>query len=162
MDADVEKKRGPSPEDGSSSPIHGQVITAHHNAPIYTRIIDSFRQNPHAHVVVVAIDDDGKPLVDQPPSQPALAMKLKQRHLQMIAIGGSIGKQTLPSPQVKSFPTCLENQIDDVPTRHKIFFMVARNRLTDSTALQARACSLALDLHFRPVGPQHWSSRTVH
>jgi amino acid transporter len=95
MDADLEKKRDPSPEDGSSSPTHGEVITAHNEGPMFTRIIDSFRQNPHAHVVTVAIDDDGKPLVNQPPAQPALAMKLKQRHLQMIAIGGSIGKLTL-------------------------------------------------------------------
>ena len=39
-------------------------------------------------VSIQILDDDGKPLPDQPPHQPPLAMKLKQRHLQMIAIGG--------------------------------------------------------------------------
>ena len=56
-----------------------------------SRFIDSFRQNKNARMVPVVTDDEGKPLPDQPPAQPALAMKLKQRHLQMIAIGGSIG-----------------------------------------------------------------------
>jgi yeast amino acid transporter len=92
MDVDMEKKRDPSPEDGSPSPTLGEVITTHGDAPLFTRIIDSFRQNPHARVTTLVVDDDGKPLPDQPPAQPALAMKLKERHLQMIAIGGSIGK----------------------------------------------------------------------
>jgi amino acid transporter len=54
---------------------------------------DSFKRNPNARMVTVALDAEGKPLPDhlQPPVQPALAMKLKDRHLQMIAIGGSIG-----------------------------------------------------------------------
>ena len=34
------------------------------------------------------LDSEGKPLPNQPKAQPALAHKLKQRHLQMIAIGG--------------------------------------------------------------------------
>lgn len=57
----------------------------------FGRFIDSFKRNPHARVTTQAIDADGNILKDQPPAEPALAMKLKQRHLQMIAIGGSIG-----------------------------------------------------------------------
>lgn len=57
----------------------------------FGRFIDSFRENPNARVTPEIVDADGKPLPDQPPAEPALAMKLKPRHLQMIAIGGSIG-----------------------------------------------------------------------
>jgi amino acid transporter len=46
-------------------------------------------------MVTEATDAEGKPLPDQPPAEPALAMKLKDRHLQMIAIGGSIGTKYL-------------------------------------------------------------------
>lgn len=51
----------------------------------------NFKRNPNARIVTEATDNEGRPLKDQPPAEPALAMKLKQRHLQMIAIGGSIG-----------------------------------------------------------------------
>lgn len=56
-----------------------------------SRFVDSFRRNKNARMVTELVDDDGKPLEDQEPAQPALAMSLKPRHLQMIAIGGSIG-----------------------------------------------------------------------
>lgn len=57
----------------------------------WTRFTDSFKRNPNARMVTEATDAEGKPLPDQPPAEPALAMQLKDRHLQMIAIGGSIG-----------------------------------------------------------------------
>ncbi|EXJ88072.1 AAT family amino acid transporter [Capronia coronata CBS 617.96] len=57
----------------------------------FGRFVDSFKRNPNARVTTNAVDADGKPLADQPVAEPALAMKLKGRHLQMIAIGGSIG-----------------------------------------------------------------------
>jgi amino acid transporter len=60
----------------------------------WTRFTDSFKQNPNARMVTEAVDEEGKPLPDQPPAEPALSMKLKDRHLQMIAIGGSIGKKS--------------------------------------------------------------------
>lgn len=55
------------------------------------RFVDSFKRNPNARVTTEAVDAEGRPLKDAPPAEPALAMKLKNRHLQMIAIGGSIG-----------------------------------------------------------------------
>jgi amino acid transporter len=60
----------------------------------WSRLVDSFKENPNARVVTEAVDAEGKPLPDQPPAEPALAMTLKNRHLQMIAIGGSIGAHT--------------------------------------------------------------------
>lgn len=55
------------------------------------RFVDSFKRNPNARVITVAEDAEGRPVEDTPSAEPALAMKLKNRHLQMIAIGGSIG-----------------------------------------------------------------------
>ncbi|KAL6240460.1 histidine permease [Rhinocladiella similis] len=55
------------------------------------RFVDSFKRNPNARMTTQAIDANGNVLKDQPPAEPALAMSLKGRHLQMIAIGGSIG-----------------------------------------------------------------------
>lgn len=90
MDVDLEKEEKPSSGDRSSQE-YGQVISRKQGS-FWVRIIDGFRQNPNARVSEQLVDADGKPLPDQPKAQPALAMKLKQRHLQMIAIGGSIGK----------------------------------------------------------------------
>jgi len=66
-------------------------VTAHHDGFFSAFTVNSFKRNPNARVVTEATDVEGRPLPDQPPAEPALAMKLKQRHLQMIAIGGSIG-----------------------------------------------------------------------
>lgn len=55
------------------------------------RFVDSFKRNANARVTTVATDANGNVLPNQPPAQPALRMVLKSRHLQMIAIGGSIG-----------------------------------------------------------------------
>lgn len=66
-------------------------ITPHHEGFFSAFTLESFKRNPNARVVTEATDNEGRPLPDQPPAEPALAMKLKPRHLQMIAIGGSIG-----------------------------------------------------------------------
>lgn len=68
---------------GTSEPLTGSK---------WTRFRDSFKRNPNARMVTEAVDSEGKPLPDQPPAEPALSMNLKNRHLQMIAIGGSIGQ----------------------------------------------------------------------
>ena len=56
-----------------------------------SRFRDSFKRNPNARMITIAEDAMGRPLKDQPPAEPALAMNLKSRHMQMIAIGGAIG-----------------------------------------------------------------------
>lgn len=66
-------------------------VTPHHDGFFSAFTLQSFKRNPNARVVTEATDLEGRPLPDQPPAEPALAMKLKERHLQMIAIGGSIG-----------------------------------------------------------------------
>ena len=66
-------------------------ITQHHDGFFSAFRPESFKRNPNARIVTEATDSEGRPLPDQPPAEPALAMKLKPRHLQMIAIGGSIG-----------------------------------------------------------------------
>jgi hypothetical protein len=71
-------------------------ITPHHEGFFSAFTLESFKRNPNARVVTEATDSEGRPLPDQPPAEPALAMKLKPRHLQMIAIGGSIGQITYP------------------------------------------------------------------
>lgn len=50
------------------------------------RFVDSFKRNPNARMVTEATDDQGRPLKDQPPAEPALTMSLKNRHLQMYDI----------------------------------------------------------------------------
>src|ERR1700712_2697270 len=65
-------------------------VTVHHESFFSAFNPASFKRNPNARVVTEATDNEGRPLKDQPPAEPALAMKLKERHLQMIAIGGFI------------------------------------------------------------------------
>lgn len=90
MEPDLEKKQEtPPPASGPLDHDYGQLVTEH--LPLFGRVIHSFRENPSARVSQVLLDDNGKPLPYQPPAQPALAHKLQERHLQMIAIGGSIG-----------------------------------------------------------------------
>jgi amino acid transporter len=76
----------PGYDHGETEPISGTK---------WSRLTDSFKRNPNARMVTEAVDEEGKPLPDQPPAEPALSMELKNRHLQMIAIGGSIGSLRL-------------------------------------------------------------------
>lgn len=106
MNEDIEKTSGikTSKSSDNSSPhgvsndgydkeaqIRRGSVTKHHESFFSAFTLESFKRNPNARVVSEATDSEGRPLADQPPAEPALAMKLKERHLQMIAIGGSIG-----------------------------------------------------------------------
>jgi amino acid transporter len=96
----AEKRGSMSAYDREAQLRHGS-ITPHHEGFFSAFNPSSFKRNPNARVVTEATDSEGRPLPDQPPAEPALAMKLKERHLQMIAIGGSIG--LLPDSILISF-----------------------------------------------------------
>ena len=85
----------PAPQYDKDAQAQINSVTTHHDGFFSAFTPNSFKRNPIARVVTEATDLEGRPLPDQPPAEPALAMKLKPRHLQMIAIGGSIG--VLPS-----------------------------------------------------------------
>lgn len=89
MENDIEKSASAPNSSRSHDQLSATVETK--EGTRFTRFVDSFRRNPNVRVVTELTDAEGKPLPDQPPAEPALAMSLKGRHLQMIAIGGSIG-----------------------------------------------------------------------
>jgi amino acid transporter len=63
-------------------------------APWKTRFVDSFRRDPNAQIINPAGDHHGEfdhKAAAERTANSGLKHKLKGRHLQMIAIGGSIG-----------------------------------------------------------------------
>jgi yeast amino acid transporter len=92
MEKDIEKSVSTPTYDSGHDSLGSAVETQ--QGTKFTRFVDSFRRNPNARMVTELTDAEGKPLPDQPPAEPALAMSLKGRHLQMIAIGSSIEKYT--------------------------------------------------------------------
>lgn len=86
---------------GSQLPEYGDTLD--HNRSWSTRFVDSFKRDPNAHATPKgAVGADGKVFdVENAAAATAdspLARRLKGRHLQMIAIGGSIGTRLLRSP----------------------------------------------------------------
>lgn len=88
------EKRGSITDYDRDAQVRHGSIRPEHDSFFSAFRPDSFRRNKNARVVTEATDSEGRPLKDQPPAEPALAMKLKGRHLQMIAIGGSIGMRS--------------------------------------------------------------------
>uniref|UniRef100_A0A0D6R5R1 Amino acid permease/ SLC12A domain-containing protein n=1 Tax=Araucaria cunninghamii TaxID=56994 RepID=A0A0D6R5R1_ARACU len=92
---DLERNRGSSSDSVYRDRFASKDGTGFVELPVadtrFGRFKDSFKRNPNARVTTEAVDAEGRPVDDGSAFQPALAMKLKGRHLQMIAIGGSIG-----------------------------------------------------------------------
>ena len=100
-----ESKGDPSMSSPASSSLESTVLGATH--PIYDdkveprasfprRVVDSFRRDPDSRVTPVALAKgagfDAEAAAQATANSP-LARELKGRHLQMIAIGGSIGME---------------------------------------------------------------------
>jgi amino acid transporter len=98
MEKDIEKSVSAPTYDSGHRDLGSAVETK--EGTKFSRFVDTFRRNHNARMVTELTDAEGKPLPDQPPAEPALAMSLKGRHLQMIAIGGAIGKNRGYTPDL--------------------------------------------------------------
>ena len=81
---------------GPTEPVYDETVVQKESIP--RRIWDSFKRDPNAFATPKGvIGANGQVFDDQTAAQATadapLARKLKGRHLQMIAIGGSIGKR---------------------------------------------------------------------
>lgn len=79
---------------GHTQPIYDDTVAPRASVP--RRIINSFRRDPHSRVTPTGVIGANGAVFDpeaaaQATADSPLARKLKGRHLQMIAIGGSIG-----------------------------------------------------------------------
>jgi len=99
--SDTDKKHdGYDASSDSPIPSFGYGDTEGTGRPLFSRLIDGFKRDPHARATPLGtLGGDGKVYdvesAAQATAESPLARKLKGRHLQMIAIGGSIGKITL-------------------------------------------------------------------
>lgn len=81
--------------DGGAPSYGGESETMYPNG-VFARVVDSFKRDPHQHATPKGVvGADGKVFdvetAAAATAESPLARKLKGRHLQMIAIGGSIG-----------------------------------------------------------------------
>lgn len=82
---------------GITQPVYDDKVKPRASVP--RRIVDSFRRDPHSRVTPSGVVGANGVVFDaeaaaQATADSPLARKLKGRHLQMIAIGGSIGMES--------------------------------------------------------------------
>lgn len=89
----IEPKLGPT---GPSDSIESYGETEPIKTGVFQRMVDSFKRDPNAHVTKTTARGSGREFdAEEAAANTAaspLHRKLKARHMQMIAIGGSIGK----------------------------------------------------------------------
>jgi len=95
--SDPEKAAGERVNSVNSGQKDNGVVIAEPapKAPWTTRFVDSFRRDPNAEIINPAGDSHGRfdhRAAAEATANSGLKHKLKKRHLQMIAIGGSIGE----------------------------------------------------------------------
>lgn len=93
MDKDFLKGNPERSTSSDSTPVYGESTSR--RASLGQRVLGSFQRDPHAHVTAFASFSDGKTYDIENATEKAanspLHRSLRGRHLQMIAIGGSIG-----------------------------------------------------------------------
>ncbi len=104
----MDEKNLSSDASSPSPPMYGEYEVTRGSLP--KRFMDSFKRDPNAHATPKgAVGADGKVFdvesAAQNTADSPLARKLKGRHLQMIAIGGSIGMAFLMRPSFACFYT---------------------------------------------------------
>jgi amino acid transporter len=103
----VDKRYSPDEEKSVGQFANGDspewAMTEHTRDPWTRRFVDSFKRDPNAHVTKPSQRGEGRgerggfdhAAAAERTANSGLAHKLKGRHMQMIAIGGSIGTCTI-------------------------------------------------------------------
>lgn len=106
----VSHRAGYSSEETSAAAAEYGHNTSY-NASWTTRFVDSFKRDPNAHAIPKSASHDGKGFDIEAAAagtaESPLSRSLKGRHLQMIAIGGSIGMFTSQSSCLRQILTAL-------------------------------------------------------
>jgi hypothetical protein len=133
-------KENGSSDTAGASPERDEY--AYSSGSRWTRIVDSFRRDPNASVVKKEAVSRGRfdhKSAAENTANTGLAQKLQSRHMQMIAIGGSIGMSFSPVPLYFSMLTSQELVSSSPPARPSQ--RVARPLWSSPSASSVSSCS---------------------